>query len=59
MERKKMKELPPGVTVKDEPCVGVNYMYEGRIIFQWLRDDDLGRKVIWDWYIGKRLKGDL
>jgi len=45
-----MKELPPGVIVKDEPCVGVSYIYDGRIILQWLKDDNVGRKQVWEWY---------
>lgn len=45
-----MIPLPVGFEVKNEPCVGVSYIYYGRVIIQWLEDDDIGRRACWQWF---------
>lgn len=39
--------LPPGVTVREEFCIGAQYIYEGRVIFQHPSDTDAARTVLW------------
>ena len=45
-----MKELPPGMKVEDIPGRGIAYVYNGNIIFYWYKDDNVGRKQVWEWY---------
>lgn len=45
-----MIPLPPGFSVKKEPCVGVSYMYDGLVVIQWVKDENLSRRGCWQWY---------
>ena len=54
MENEELIPLPEGVTVKDEFCVGVNYMYKGQIIAQHPKDTNAMRRYLWMAFEEKR-----